>query len=246
MEPLRSYEPDTETCAADRRASRRVRVTCPATLQTMTTMTEGTLGDISETGAQFEADEPPGKGATAVLKWGSYEAVCTIIWHDDGACGVWFKQPLSAEVVAETAALDKVLELPIASVGNISQGRKRSMDFLKRAPVAEETAQTSAIEDAQPVSSAALPIPGAAPPRPRLGLPAALEKVFRSTVGEEQAPRRESPAKRPSMNDVSPQANADGERAFGRAGGLPPSTIGHSESLAEVLRRYRQSGSWER
>ncbi len=131
MEPLRSYEPDTDTCE-DRRASRRVRVTCPATLQTMTTMTEGTLGDISETGARFEADEPPGKGATAVLKWGHYEAVCTIIWHDDGACGVWFKQPLSPEIVAETAALDRVLELPIASVGNISQGRKRSMGFLKR------------------------------------------------------------------------------------------------------------------
>lgn len=246
MEPLCSYEPDTDTCAADRRASRRVRVTCPATLQTMTTMTDGTLGDISETGARFEADEPPGKGATAVLKWGDHEAVCTIIWHDDGACGVWFKQPLSAEVVAETAALDKVLELPIASVGNISQGRKRSMGFLKRAPADEETTQVEAIEDSRPASAATFSVLGESLPRPRLGLPAALEKIFRSTVGEEKAPGRECPAELSSVGGMLPGNEVGAEQAFGRAGGLTPPTIGHAESLAEVLRRYRQSGSWER
>ncbi|WP_162935776.1 PilZ domain-containing protein [Tsuneonella amylolytica] len=153
-EPLRIAD---DVAHADRRASRRIRVTCPATLQTMTTMTEGILGDISETGARFEAAEPPGKGATAVLKWGAHEAVCTIIWHDDGACGVWFKTPLAPELVAETAALDRVLELPIASVGNITQGRKRSMSFLKRAPDGEgEAAPSSA--DAISESEPCLPV----------------------------------------------------------------------------------------
>lgn len=131
MEPQPSFEPET---LAERRASRRVRVTCDAALLTMTTQTSGSLVDISEAGARFEAAEPPGSGATALLRWNNREAVCTIVWSEGEACGLSFANPLPAEVVAETAALDRVLELPIASVGNITQGRKRSLSFLKTAP----------------------------------------------------------------------------------------------------------------
>jgi hypothetical protein len=131
MEPLRCHEPETPV---ERRASRRVRVTCDAALLTMTTQTAGSLSDISEAGARFEAPDPPGAGATALLRWGAHEAVCTIVWSEGGACGLSFTRPLSDDVVAETAAMNRVLELPIASVGNITQGRKRSMPFLKTAP----------------------------------------------------------------------------------------------------------------
>lgn len=132
MEPLPSYEPDTYE---ERRASRRVHVTCSAVLQTMTTQTKGSLGDISDAGARFEADDPPSTGATALLRWNGHEAVCVIVWSEGKACGLSFKQPLAAEIVAETAALNKVLELPIASVGKIAQGQRRSASFLKAAPI---------------------------------------------------------------------------------------------------------------
>lgn len=166
----------------------------------MTTLTHGTIGDMSKTGARFESAEAPGKGATALLKWGKHEAVCTIVWHDDQACGLWFKQALDAEIVDETAALDRVVELPIASVGNITQGRKRGA-FLKRA-----------IEDCEVAGEPLeLPLPtepGEAPCEPV------------SERGEGTPP------------------------AFGRAGGLAQPAIGHSETLAAVLRKYRATGSW--
>lgn len=146
MELQPSFEPET---LAERRASRRVRVTCNAALLTMTTQTSGSLVDISEAGARFEAADPPGAGATAVLRWNDREAVCTIVWSEGEACGLAFAKPLPAEVVAETAALDRVLELPIASVGNITQGRKRSLAFLKTAPV-EPAAHVEPVEPSPP------------------------------------------------------------------------------------------------
>ncbi|MGN3973310.1 PilZ domain-containing protein [Tsuneonella sp. SYSU-LHT278] len=139
MEPLRSHEPET---VVDRRACRRVQTTCPAILQTMTTLTTGTLADISVSGARFEAVDPPGAGATALLRWGDHEAVCTIVWSEHDSCGVVFKQALSAEVVAETAALTRVREVPIASVGNITQGRRRSSTF-RKTPAVEQPAVAS-------------------------------------------------------------------------------------------------------
>ncbi|MCT2558094.1 PilZ domain-containing protein [Tsuneonella sp. YG55] len=149
MEPQRSHEPET---VVDRRACRRVQATCPAILQTMTTLTNGTLGDISETGARFEAVDPPGAGATALLRWGSHEAVCTIVWSEEDSCGVVFKQALPAEVVAETAALTCVREIPIASVGNITQGRRRSSTFLKVAPVEQPVPPAAPSPDPPPVA----------------------------------------------------------------------------------------------
>lgn len=132
MEPLPSYEPETYV---ERRASRRVHVTCPAMLQTMTTQTKGCLGDISDSGARFEADHPPGVGSTALLRWNGHEAVCTIVWSEGNACGLSFKDPLAAEIVAETAAQTRVFDMPIASVGKIAQGQRRSTSFLKTAPM---------------------------------------------------------------------------------------------------------------
>lgn len=151
MEPLRSYEHETDACA-DRRACRRVQTTCPAVLQTMTTATNGTLADISESGARFEAVDPPGAGATALLRWGDHEAVCTIVWSEEDSCGVVFKQALPAEVVAETAALTCVREIPIASVGNITQGRRRSSRFLKVAPAAQPVMPSHPSRDPPPVA----------------------------------------------------------------------------------------------
>ncbi|MXO73977.1 hypothetical protein GRI40_01915 [Altererythrobacter aerius] len=123
MEPLRVYEPDD---FFERRASRRVEVTCEAVLETMTSRASGSLWDISESGARLAVIDPPQAGSTALLRWAGREAVCTVIWSENGQCGVSFARALDPAVVVETASVNRVIEMPIAHVGNIAQGRKRS------------------------------------------------------------------------------------------------------------------------
>ncbi|ANY20574.1 hypothetical protein A6F68_02070 [Tsuneonella dongtanensis] len=209
----------------------------------MTTMTHGILGDISETGARFEAAEPPGKGATALLRWGTHEAVCTVIWHDDGACGVWFQTPLSAELVAETAALDRVVELPIASVGNITQGRKRSMGFLKRV---------------RPEDSAPVETEPAAPPIAKVDVPSIVGEMQFRRPHPDQVMEREPEAEQRFAGEITDLLEAEGPHSapgdvdagpspasFGRTTGLSAPTGGHTPTLATLLARYRRTGSWE-
>jgi len=268
-EPLRSEEPET---LPDRRASRRVQVTCQASLQTMTAQSSGKLVDISQAGARFEGDSLPGAGATAVLRWGSHEAVCAIVWSEGEACGLAFSKPLALEIVAETAALNRVLEMPIASVGNISQGQKRSMSFLKRAPAEAKSVEVpERLVPPARVPAAPVPIAVAPPPLPVEQYFAA--EIVRLPVNCEPAPVEdvavaEEPVLQPDEPEVAEVAepasqlrlvppvsesaeeaaeeSAPAEIAFGRGGGLPPPSIGHSATLAEVLRRYRETGSWER
>ncbi|MGX7952469.1 PilZ domain-containing protein [Tsuneonella sp. HG249] len=123
IEPLLSPEP---AAFVERRASRRVQVKCEAVLETMTKRAEGQLVDISEAGARLELADMPPVGSTAVLRWAGHEAVCSVIWVEDRFCGVSFRSAITSEIVGETAALNRVLDLPIAQVGNIAQGQKRS------------------------------------------------------------------------------------------------------------------------
>lgn len=123
MEPLRNCDSDA---FVERRASRRVEVTCEAVLETMTQRFAGRLLDMSEAGARLRLDDMPHSGSTALLRWAGHEAVCTVAWTRDEDCGLAFTKPICPEVVAETAALNRVVEMPIASVGNIAQGQRRS------------------------------------------------------------------------------------------------------------------------
>ena len=110
----------------ERRASRRVQVTCAAVIETMTKRAAGQLVDMSEAGARVRLADMPIVGSTAVLRWASHEAVCTVMWIDGEDCGVSFTTPIASEVVAETAGLNRVIDMPIAQVSNIAQAQKRS------------------------------------------------------------------------------------------------------------------------
>ena len=112
--------------AADRRNSRRVRVTCPAVLETLTGDCSGQLWDMSEGGARLRLQVPPQVGATARLRWEGRVEVCSVVWSEGDMCGVAFARPIPAEVVTEAAQLSRVVELPIAKVSNIAPGRRRS------------------------------------------------------------------------------------------------------------------------
>ncbi len=102
----------------ERRRSRRARVTCPATLFTLTGEFQGALWDMSVTGARFEAPELPGSGARAMLRWRDQKHACTVVWTDAPLCGLEFEEPINEMLVLECARLLGTKEEPIAELSN--------------------------------------------------------------------------------------------------------------------------------
>lgn len=120
------FEPYKGPFLIERRAARRTRATCVASLRTLTRECVGHLWDLSETGARISVDSPPEVGETAVLKWGPEKVMCRVVWVDRDMCGLSFDTPIDAGVVAASARLIGIVEQPVAAVGNIPVGRKRS------------------------------------------------------------------------------------------------------------------------
>ena len=89
----------------------------------------GSLWDLSETGARIQVDQPPKVGAEALLKWQTYEAFCRVVWAKDDMCGVAFDRPLSSAMLDEALRQEEEERRPsgpVATVGNIPVGTKRS------------------------------------------------------------------------------------------------------------------------
>ena len=120
------FEPYKGPFLIERRAARRTRATCAASLRTLTRESVGHLWDLSETGARVSVESPPEVGETAVLKWGAEKVMCRVVWIDRDICGLSFDTPIDAAVVASSARLIGIVEQPVAAVGNIPVGRKRS------------------------------------------------------------------------------------------------------------------------
>jgi PilZ domain-containing protein len=120
------FQPDKGRWVSERRASRRTRATCAASLQTLTVETFGYLWDLSQTGARVSVESPPPVGESAVLKWATDKVMCRVIWIDRDMCGVAFDRPIDEATVASSARLIGIVEQPVATVGNIPVGRKRS------------------------------------------------------------------------------------------------------------------------
>jgi hypothetical protein len=120
------FEPYKGPFQIERRAARRTRATCAASLRTLTREAIGHLWDLSETGARVSLDAPPDVGESAVLKWGAEKVMCRVIWTDRDMCGLSFDTPIDPAVVSASARLIGIAEQPVAAVGNIPVGRKRS------------------------------------------------------------------------------------------------------------------------
>jgi hypothetical protein len=120
------FEPDKRPFLIERRAARRTRATCPASLRTLTSETFGHLWDISETGARVSMPSPPAEGEAAQLKWGTERVLCRVVWIDHDMCGLAFDSPIDPAVVEASARMLGIVEHPTAEVGNIPLGRKRS------------------------------------------------------------------------------------------------------------------------
>jgi hypothetical protein len=120
------FEPDKRNLLIERRAARRTRATCAASLRTLTRESIGHLWDLSEAGARVSLDVPPEVGETAVLKWGAEKVMCRVVWTDRDICGLAFDTPIDPATVASSARMIGIVEQPVAAVGNIPVGRKRS------------------------------------------------------------------------------------------------------------------------
>lgn len=111
--------------ASERRSSTRSRVNCPVQLRLPSGQRSGTMVDLSERGARVEMSSPPGVGASVLLEWMCYDALCNVIWATDNACGLMFEKPISPGRVFEVQQHREEFNGPVAEVGNIPLGRKR-------------------------------------------------------------------------------------------------------------------------
>lgn len=111
---------------ADRRTATRSRVNCPVQMKLPSGERSGCMWDLSERGARVQMDNPPRVGASVLLEWMTYDAICKVIWSTDDMCGLMFEKAISPARVYEAHQHREEFSGPVAEVGNIPLGRKRS------------------------------------------------------------------------------------------------------------------------
>lgn len=123
---LAFFNVKTAEVQPDRRVARRYIVDCPARLKLSGGGRDGRLTDLSEHGARFETAAPPAAGTTGFLRWEGEEHYCTVIWTADGRCGLKFDRPIQTGLVEKTCSHVEVTLKPVATVGRIPLGQRRS------------------------------------------------------------------------------------------------------------------------
>ena len=112
--------------AAERRTSVRSRVSCPVQLQLPSGQRIGCMVDLSERGARIQVDNPPRAGASVILEWMCYDAICKVVWATEDSCGLIFEKEISPARVLEVQQHREEFSGPVAEVSNIPLGQKRS------------------------------------------------------------------------------------------------------------------------
>ena len=88
-------QPEPVVPSVGRRESRRVRVYLPASIQTLQGTQAAELTSLSCTGAAISLQNVPKLSADLVLKCGSLEAFCNVVWVKPGRCGLQFDEPIT-------------------------------------------------------------------------------------------------------------------------------------------------------
>lgn len=110
----------------DRRVARRYVVDCAARLILSGGDRDGRLTDLSEHGAKLETGSPPPAGTTGFLRWEGQEHYCKVIWTAAGRCGLKFDRAIQTGLVEKTCSHVEVTLKPVAAVGRIPLGQRRS------------------------------------------------------------------------------------------------------------------------
>ena len=121
---LHAHAPEFDT--TERRIATRSRVSCPVQLQLPSGQRIGCMVDLSERGARVQVDNPPAVGASVLLEWTCYDAMCKVIWATEDTCGLMFEKAISMARVIELEQYREEFSGPVAEVSNIPLGRRRS------------------------------------------------------------------------------------------------------------------------
>ena len=116
----------TASVPPERRANPRTEVSCAARLRTSFGDREGSLSDLSISGARFHTPNPPKEGSTALLEWETHDAMCRVVWTRGDVCGLLFDRPIPRHVVDKCAPASVSAEPP-AEVGKIPLGQRSSL-----------------------------------------------------------------------------------------------------------------------
>lgn len=79
----------------------RAPVSLAASVVTMSAYQFPQLANISQTGARLIGSSLPPKGAVALLRSGSLEVLCRVVWVKEDSCGVRFDEPVSPRVLKQ-------------------------------------------------------------------------------------------------------------------------------------------------
>lgn len=123
---LAFFNVKTAEVQPDRRVARRYVVDCPARLVMSGGDRDGRLTDLSEHGARLETASPPPAGTTGFLRWEGEEHYCAVVWTGEGRCGIKFERPIAHGLVETTCSHVEVTLRPVATVGRIPLGQRRS------------------------------------------------------------------------------------------------------------------------
>jgi hypothetical protein len=105
-QPVRIEEAPAEELSIGRRAAPRARLHAQATLQSVARDVRVILRNLSCTGAMVEGDDLPQTGRTVLFMRDSIEEMASVVWSEDGRCGLEFFDPISYdEVVRQSRSL---------------------------------------------------------------------------------------------------------------------------------------------
>ena len=79
----------------------RASVLLPASVVTMNAYQFPELLDISQTGAKLRGPSLPPVNTTGLLRVGSFQALCRVVWVADERCGVRFEELVSPKTLKE-------------------------------------------------------------------------------------------------------------------------------------------------
>jgi len=79
----------------------RASVLMPASVVTMNAYQFPELLDISQTGAKLRGSSLPPVNTTGLLRVGSFQTLCRVVWVADEHCGVRFEEPIPHKVLKE-------------------------------------------------------------------------------------------------------------------------------------------------
>ena len=99
-----------------RRSAARQRAPLPAVISTVDGSRVATLVDISCTGARLRGSVLPRPGEDLVIRIEKVQAFATVVWWNDGECGVTFDMPICAEeidILRDEAGLTSLANLTL-------------------------------------------------------------------------------------------------------------------------------------